>query len=110
LGIPYELGANGRSIRVPSDQVDRLRLQLAEQGLPRGGNIGFELMDSQKFGISQFSEQVNFQRSLEGELARSIQSMHAVVTARVHLSMAKPSVFVRETEPAKASVVLTLHQ
>lgn len=107
--VPYQFGANGEAILVPADQVHRLRLQLAEQGLPQGGNVGFELMDKQQFGISQFSEQVNFQRSLEGELSRSIESMSPVAQARVHLSMAKPSVFVRDQEPAKASVVLTLH-
>lgn len=108
-GVSYQIGAGGSAIMVPSDQVHRLRLQLAEQGLPKGGSIGFELMDKQEFGISQFSEQVNFQRSLEGELSRSISSMDPVVQARVHLSMAKPSVFVRDSEPAKASVVVTLH-
>ncbi|MEX1198421.1 MAG: flagellar basal-body MS-ring/collar protein FliF [Pseudohongiellaceae bacterium] len=107
--VPYRFGAGGRAILVPSDQVHSLRLQLAEQGLPQGGNVGFELMDNQDFGISQFAEQVNYQRSLEGELSRSIESMNPVSLARVHLSMPKPSVFIRDQEPAKASVVLTLH-
>src|SRR5690554_6152198 len=107
--VPYQIGSGGSAILVPSNQVHRLRLQLAEQGLPKGGNVGFELMDKQEFGISQFTEQVNFQRSLEGELARSITAMDPVVQARVHLSMAKPSVFIRDSEPAKASVVVTLH-
>lgn len=108
-GVPYELGVNGQAIMVPGDQVHRLRLQLAEQGLPQGGDIGFELMDNQAFGISQFAEQVNFQRSLEGELARSMRSMDPVADARVHISMSRDSVFIRDQEPAKASVVLTLH-
>ncbi len=107
--VPYRFGAGGQAILVPADQVHSLRLQLAEQGLPQGGNVGFELMDEQDFGISQFAEQVNYQRSLEGELASSIESMNPVSQARVHLSMSKPSVFVRDQEPAKASVVLTLH-
>lgn len=107
-GIPYEIGAGGKAILVPADQVHVLRLQLAEQGLPQGGNVGFELMDNQDFGISQFAEQVNYQRSLEGELTRSIAAMSPVASARVHLSMAKPSVFIRDHEPAKASVILTL--
>lgn len=107
-GVPYKFSQGGQALLVPADQVHSLRLQLAEQGLPRGGNVGFELMDTQAFGISQFAEQVNFQRSLEGELSRSIQSLGAVEKARVHLAMARPSVFVREREPAKASVVLTL--
>lgn len=81
---------------------------MAEQGLPQGGNAGFSLMDNQAFGISQFAEQVNFQRALEGELASSMESLGPVLKARVHLAMAKASVFVREREPAKASVILTL--
>ncbi|HAA45435.1 MAG: flagellar MS-ring protein [Halomonas sp. 54_146] len=107
-GIPYQFSASGQALMVPSDQVHTLRLQLAEQGLPRGGNLGLELMDSQAFGISQFAEQINYQRGLEGELARSIESLGPVEGVRVHLSMAKPSVFIRDREPAKASVVLTL--
>ncbi|TDB01939.1 flagellar basal-body MS-ring/collar protein FliF [Halomonas marinisediminis] len=107
-GVPYQISEGGRAILVPSDQVHQLRLQLAEQGLPRGGNLGFELMDNQAFGISQFAEQVNFQRSLEGELTRSIESLGPVMRARVHLSMARQSVFVREREAAKASVVVHL--
>ncbi|WP_136064833.1 flagellar basal-body MS-ring/collar protein FliF [Modicisalibacter radicis] len=107
-GIPYQFSEGGGALLVPADQVHTLRLQLAEQGLPKGGDVGFELMDNQAFGISQFAEQVNFQRSLEGELAQSMKALGPVSQARVHLSMAKPSVFVRESEPAKASVVLTL--
>ena len=107
-GIPYQFSEGGQALMVPSDQVHTLRLQLAEQGLPRGGNLGLELMESQAFGISQFAEQINYQRGLEGELARSIESLGPVEGVRVHLSMAKPSVFIRDREPAKASVVLTL--
>ncbi|MCP1314805.1 MULTISPECIES: flagellar basal-body MS-ring/collar protein FliF [unclassified Halomonas] len=106
--VPYRFSEGGQALMVPADQVHMLRLQLAEQGLPRGGNLGLELMDNQAFGISQFAEQVNFQRGLEGELARSIESLGPVERVRVHLSMAKPSVFIRDREPAKASVVLTL--
>lgn len=107
-GVPYQFSQGGQALLVPSDQVHTLRLQLAEQGLPQGGNLGLELMETQAFGISQFAEQVNFQRGLEGELARSIESLGPVERVRVHLSMAKPSVFIRDREPAKASVVLTL--
>ncbi|PSJ22772.1 flagellar basal body M-ring protein FliF [Halomonas sp. ND22Bw] len=107
-GIPYEFSAGGQALMVPGDQVHSLRLQLAEQGLPRGGNVGLELMENQAFGISQFAEQVNYQRGLEGELARSMESLGPVAGARVHLALAKDSVFVRQREPAKASVVLNL--
>lgn len=106
--IPYQFSDSGQAILVPGELVHTLRLQLAEQGLPQGGNVGFELLDNQAFGISQFTEQVNYQRGLEGELARSIESLSPVTKARVHLSLAKASVFIREREPAKASVVLTL--
>lgn len=106
--IPYEFSQGGRALLVPGDQVHKLRLQLAEQGLPEAGNSGFEIMDQQEFGISQFAEQVNFQRGLQGELAKSIESLGPVAQARVHLAMAKPSVFIRDREPAKASVVVTL--
>lgn len=107
--IPYRLEGGGQTLLVPAEQVHVLRLQLAEQGLPQGGNVGFELLDNQAFGVSQFAEQVNFQRGLEGELARSIESLGPVARARVHLAMGRQSVFVREREPASASVVLTLH-
>lgn len=107
-GVPYRFGPGGQALLVPGDQVHSLRLRLAEQGLPRGGNVGFEIMDNQAFGVSQFNEQVNFQRGLEGQLASSIETLGPVSRARVHLAMARPSVFVREHKPAKASVVLTL--
>ncbi|WP_111414101.1 flagellar basal-body MS-ring/collar protein FliF [Billgrantia lactosivorans] len=107
-GVPYRFNEGGTALLVPGDAVHGLRLQLAEQGLPRGGNVGFELMDGQAFGVSQFAEQVNFQRGLEGELSRSIESLGPVERARVHLAMTRDSVFVRDREPAKASVIVTL--
>jgi flagellar M-ring protein FliF len=88
--------------------VHEARLKLASQGLPKGGNVGFELMENQKLGVSQFLEQVNFQRALEGELARSIQSLAAVQAARVHLALPKASVFVRDQQKPTASVLLNL--
>lgn len=108
-GVPYRLSEGGNSLLVPAEQMHALRLQLAEQGLPQAGNVGFELMDKQAFGVSQFAEHINFQRGLEGELARSIESLGPVAKARVHLAMAKQSIFVRDRQPASASVVLTLH-
>ncbi|QGA49610.1 flagellar basal-body MS-ring/collar protein FliF [Pseudomonas brassicacearum] len=107
-GIAYRLGEGGNTIMVPSDKMNALRLQLAEQGLPKGGSIGFELLDRQAFGVSQFAEHLNYQRGLEGELSRTIESLGPVAKARVHLVMAKQSVFVRDREAARASVVLTL--
>jgi len=109
LNIPYQFAEGGSAILVPADQVHQVRLKLAAQGLPKGGNIGFELLENQKFGVSQFVEQVNFQRGLEGELERSIQSISAVQAARIHLAIPKPSVFVREQQYPTASVLLNLH-
>jgi flagellar M-ring protein FliF len=96
-------------VLVPADRVHDARLKLASQGLPKGGNVGFELMENQKLGASQFIEQVNFQRAMEGELARSIESIGAVKAARVHLAMPKDSIFVSEKKAATASVLLNLH-
>jgi flagellar M-ring protein FliF len=109
LNIPYQFAEGGNAILVPADQVHQVRLKLAAQGLPKGGNIGFELLENQKFGVSQFVEQVNFQRGLEGELERSIQSISAVQAARIHLAIPKPSVFVREQQYPTASVLLNLN-
>lgn len=108
MNVPYRFADNGGALMVPEDKVHELRLRLAEQGLPKGGNVGFELLDKEKFGISQFSEQVNYQRALEGELARTIESLGPVKTARVHLAMPKPTLFVREQKAPSASVTLTL--
>ncbi|MBZ2209023.1 flagellar basal-body MS-ring/collar protein FliF [Massilia soli] len=110
MAIPYKFSEGGSAILVPSEHVHDARLKLASQGLPKGGNVGFELMENQKLGVSQFHEQVNYQRSLEGELARSIESLAAVGSARVHLALPKPSVFVREQQRPTASVLLNLQQ
>ncbi|TAN52107.1 MAG: flagellar basal body M-ring protein FliF [Methylococcaceae bacterium] len=108
MNIPYKFAEGGGALLVPSGHVHEARLKLASQGLPKGGNVGFELMENQKFGITQFAEQVNYQRALEGELARSVQSIGAVAAARVHLAIPKPSVFVKEQQKPSASVVLSL--
>lgn len=109
LNVPYKYSDGGSAILVPANQVHDVRLKLAAQGLPKGGNVGFELMENQKLGISQFLEQVNFHRALEGELARSIQAVSAVQSARVHLAIPKASVFVREQQKPTASVLLNLY-
>lgn len=106
--IPHRMSDNG-AILIAADKVHEVRLKLASQGLPRGGMVGFELMENQKFGISQFAEQVNYQRGLEGELARTIMSIGAVQAARVHLAIPKPSVFVREEQKPTASVLVSLY-
>lgn len=108
MNIQYKTEAGG-VISVPAEQVYDIRLRLASQGLPKGGTVGFELMDNQKLGISQFTEQVNYQRSVEGELAKSIESLASVETARVHLAVPRTTVFLREQQKPSASVILTLH-
>lgn len=108
MNVPYKLAEGGGAIMVPAEQVHETRLKLASQGLPKGGNVGFELVDNQRFGTTQFQEQVNYQRGLEGELARSIEALSAVEAARVHLAIPKPSVFMRDSLQPTASVVLTL--
>lgn len=109
MNVPYKFAEGGGALLVPANQVHEVRLRLASQGLPKGGLVGFEVMESQKLGTSQFQEQVNYQRALEGELARSIQSLSAVNGARVHLAVSKPSVFIREQQKPSASVLLSLH-
>jgi flagellar M-ring protein FliF len=106
--IPYKFSEGG-TLMVPADKVHEVRLQMAAKGLPKGGTVGFELMENQKFGTSQFLEQVNYQRALEGELARSVETMASVASARVHLAIPKQSVFVKEQQKPSASVVLALH-
>lgn len=108
MGVKYKFSDGGTAILVPAEQVHNVRLKLAAQGLPRAGNVGFELLENQKLGTSQFVEQVNYQRSLEGELANSIQAVSAVASARVHLAMPKASVFVRDQQKPTASVLLNL--
>ena len=107
--IPYRFSEGGSSILVPQAVVHETRLRLASQGLPKGGLVGFELMETQKLGVSQFAEQINYQRALEGELARSIQSLAAVRGARVHLAIPKQTAFLRDDQKASASVLVSLH-
>lgn len=106
--VPYRMSAAGNAILVPQAQVHETRLRLAAEGLPKGGLAGFELMDGQKMGISQFNEQVNYQRALEGELSRTIQSIAAVASARVHLAMPKQTAFLRDDQRPTASVMVNL--
>jgi flagellar M-ring protein FliF len=108
MNVPYQTEANG-TLLVPAGQVYDLRFKLAAQGIPKGGAVGFELMDSPKLGMTQFQEQLAFQRGLEGELARTIQSLAPVESARVHLAIPKPSVFIRDKQSPSASVLVNLY-
>ncbi|MEO6422467.1 MAG: flagellar basal-body MS-ring/collar protein FliF [Candidatus Nitrotoga sp.] len=109
MNVPYKFAEGGGALLVPADQVHEVRLRMASQGLPKGSLVGFELMENQKFGTSQFLEQMNYQRALEGELARSVQTLASVQSARVHLAIPKPTVFVKEQQQPGSSVVLTLY-
>lgn len=109
MNVPYKFADGGGALLVPADKVHEMRMRLATLGLPKGSISGFELMENQKLGTSQFLEQINYQRALEGELARSIQSLQAVQGARVHLAISKPSVFIREQQKTSASVLLNLY-
>jgi flagellar M-ring protein FliF len=109
MGIQHEVASNKRQIRVPSDQVARLRLSLAEQGLPQDGNIGYEVFDrDQTLGTSSFVQNINLVRALEGELSRTIASFTSVRAARVHLVLPRREVFSRQRQEASASIVLKM--
>lgn len=107
MNIPYTVEP-GNVIMVPENVVYDTRIKLATQGLPKSGAAGFELMDNQRLGISQFAEQVSYQRAVEGELSRSIESIDAIESARVHLAFPKSTVFVREQQKPTASILLNL--
>ena len=106
--VPYELSDGGRTVRVPENRADELRLEFSAQGLPSSGRIGFEIFDKVSFGATEFVEQVNFRRALEGEIGRTIATLSEVSSARVHIAVAKTSLFETREQPAKASVVLKL--
>ena len=107
-GIEYRLDETGATVLVPSDRLADARLALAGAGLPRTGRIGFELFDRTNLGASDFAEQVNYRRALEGELERTVATLSEVDQARIHITFAKESVFLDARQPSKATVVLRL--
>jgi flagellar M-ring protein FliF len=107
-GIAHEASADGKSISVPADKLDAARLQTATQGAPHSGRMGFELFDKMSWGQTEFDEKVTYQRALEGELEKTIQTLGDVESARVHLVMPTDSVFMDHERGAKASVILKL--
>lgn len=109
MNIPYRHSEGGAAILVPASQVHDARLKLASAGLPKASVGGFEMMDGARFGQTQFQERLTFQRGLEGELSRSIGSLAAVESARVHLALPNQNGFFREQQKPSASVVLALH-
>lgn len=106
--VPYKLTMNGTAIEVPSDKVLDTRLTLAGAGLPRGGGVGFEIFDRTNLGVTDFVQKLNYQRALQGELARTIRQFQQVQDARVHIATPKESVFVEDQRPPSASVSLTM--
>ncbi len=109
LNVPYKHSEGGGAILVPADRVHDVRLKLASLGLPKGSVNGFEMMESNRFGMTQFQERLTFQRGLEGELTRSIQALSSVQNARVHLALPNQNGFFREQQKPSASVLLSLH-
>ncbi|QCI23640.1 flagellar basal body M-ring protein FliF [Buchnera aphidicola (Macrosiphoniella sanborni)] len=108
MKIPYQLTDISGQISVPKNKVYEIRLHLAENNLPKSGGIGFELLDKAKFGVSQFNEKINYQRALEGELARTIKRINIVKNARIHIAFPESSLFLHNKKPSSASVVLEL--
>ena len=106
---PYQLANNGRNIKVAAADVHELRLQLASEGLPQGGGVGFEVFDNQSFALTDFVQNVNYTRALQGELARTVASLTPVEAARVHLALPEKRLFRDQQKDATASVVVTLH-
>src|SRR5207245_6278218 len=105
--IPYELKNDGTIVMVPKDRVARLRMKLAESGLPKGGGVGYEIFDkSDALGATSFVQNINHLRALEGELARTIRGIDRIQAARVHLVLPERPLFSRETPEPSASIVV----
>ncbi len=106
--IEYRIASNGTTILIPEQHIYETRMELASAGIPQGGGVGFEIFDNTKLGMTAFAQNVNFQRALQGELARTINRISEIESSRVHIVMTEKSLFVEEDEPATASVVLKL--
>ena len=106
--IPFELSNQGRTIRVASDQLHEVRLQLAGEGLPEGSDVGLEIFDDTPLGMTEFVQKLNFQRALQGELTRTIKTLDAVAQVRIHLVIPKDNLFRKDKSRGKASVVLKI--
>ncbi|MGC9127881.1 MAG: flagellar basal-body MS-ring/collar protein FliF [Acidithiobacillus sp.] len=109
LNVPFRITDGGSVIAVPANEVYATRMKLAAAGLPRGEGVGFEVLDHEPMGTSEFVEHVNYQRALEGSLERTIASLSAVERAKVHLAIPKPSVFLSQEEKPTASVLVRLY-
>ena len=106
--IPYRLETGGTTILVPKSDMHELRLLLASEGLPKGGGVGFEIFDRQELGVTNFVQRLNYQRALQGELARTIAGMPEILEARVHIVTPKESLFIEDQKEPTASVAVKL--
>lgn len=104
--VPYRLDDGGATILAPADRIDQIRLEIMGADLPLKGTVGFELFNKSDMGVTEFAQRINYQRAIQGELARTIMTIDAIDTARVHLTLPEPSIFRAERKPAKASVTL----
>jgi flagellar M-ring protein FliF len=106
--IPYKVSSAGDSILIPAEDVSELRLDLAASGLPKGGGVGFEIFDNKNFGVTDFVQQLNYQRALQGELSRTINGLDEIQHSRVHIVIPKKSLFVEKQAKPTASVIIKL--
>ena len=108
--IPYQVSSNGKAILVPGKNLYEVRLSLAKEGLPQGSGVGFEIFDNTKLGMTEFVQNVNYQRALQGELSRTINGLDEVESSRVHIVMPAKSLFIEDEEQPTASVVVKLRR
>lgn len=108
--VDYKISSNGATVSISNDLLYEKRLELASQGLPQGGNVGFEIFDNTSLGVTEFVQNINYQRALQGELGRTISKFDEVESTRVHIVMPARSLFTDQDEPATASVVLRMHR
>ncbi len=108
--VDYKISSNGATVSIPNDLLYEKRLELASQGLPQGGNVGFEIFDNTSLGVTEFVQNINYQRALQGELGRTISKFDEVESTRVHIVMPVRSLFTDQDEPATASVVLRMRR
>jgi flagellar M-ring protein FliF len=108
--VPYRLSSSGDAISVPAEKVAELRLEMATAGLPQGGGVGFEIFDNKSLGSTEFEQQLNYRRALQGELSRTINSLEEIQMSRVHLALPKESLFLEKQKKATASVTVKLKQ
>lgn len=108
--VPFKLSQGGTMVSVPNDRVAEMRVQMAAAGVLSGGHVGFDIFDRSNFGATDFAQRVNYQRALSGELARTLEGMDEVESARVHITPPRESVFTEKAERGKASVVLRMRQ